>query len=140
MDDNGLIEVPYVQITLIAGVMSRIVKPVLAHEIPILMTNFGEENVQVMGATGDTRWVYPDEEYARIAKRYGGKGGVPVAEEVFGKRIEGRLEDLMERSLKMFPLPTAEEVAEEDQKKDPDAKKPKKKGRSRAKPKAKKKV
>lgn len=138
MDDNGLIEVPYVEVRLTTGVMSQIVKPVLAHEIPILMTTLGEEAVQVNGATGDTRWLYPDEEYGRLASRYGSnKSGSNVTEEVFGKRMEGRLEDLMERALKMFPLPSAEEVKEQELAKEPEKAKVQKKGRSRKKAKSK---
>ena len=134
MDEYGQIEVPYVNVRLVTGVMSQITKPVLAHEIPILMTSFGEENVTTLGATGDTRWCDPGEEYARLTKRYGAnKSGQALSEEVFGKSMEGRLSGLMDRSLEMFPLPSPEEIAEEEAKKAPVQKKAVKKGRKRLK-------
>ena len=130
MDENGLIEVPYVNVTLSPGVMSKKTVLVMAHEIPMLMVNHGEDNVQVGQSSGDTKWVYPDEEYARLENRYGSDKGGTLVKQTFGMFREGRLSDLMERSLKMFPLPTAEEVKAEDLEGDVDNK-PRKEGRSR---------
>ena len=130
MDENGLIEVPYVNVTLSPGVMSKKTVLVMAHEIPMLMVNHGEDNVQVGLASGDTKWVYPDEEYARLETRYGSDKGGTLVKQTFGMFREGRLSDLMERSLKMFPLPTADEVVAEDLHGDIDSK-PRKEGRTR---------
>jgi hypothetical protein len=111
MDEHGYIEVPYVDVNIVNGVMSQIRKSILAHEIPILMTTFGEDNISTFGATGDTKWLQPEEEYGRLLKRYGNNGkGAEVVQEVFGRQMEGRLRGLMERSMDMFPLPDEEEL------------------------------
>lgn len=130
MDDrveDGLIEVPYVMVNLQPGVMSKKELPFFAHEIPLLMVTHGEDAVQVGQATGDTRWLHPEEEYGRLQNRYAGHKN--VIEETFGRRMEGRLSDLMGRSLKMFPLPSKEKVDAEEREKNPVKKA--KKGRTR---------
>ncbi|MDQ2150066.1 hypothetical protein RBI22_15210 [Alcaligenaceae bacterium C4P045] len=77
---------------------------VLEHELPVLRAIYGKENVQKTGTADKAREVETDQEYKRLADKY----GMEALTTVYGDEESGRLDD----SYKVFAPPsrTAAEV------------------------------
>ena len=108
-----MIKVPYLQVSLYLDMSTTNIHTVPPHEFALLSEMYGNK-AKIIKTTENVREVDPQEEYARLGRRYGinKESKRPWVEEVFGRFSEGRLEATMKKGAKHYlPEPSPQQKA-----------------------------
>ena len=96
LTENTMITVPLIKVALKLDMSTTNQHVVPPHELALLKEMHGSRAIE-QGLFGKTRELDPEEEYARLQRRYGMDKETkrPWVEVVFGRLHEGRLENTM---------------------------------------------